>query len=149
VTVIEDVNEKAPFALKQFGFGKIERKPLAFGDYTIKGLEKILIVERKSLEDLVLSITKTRKTMDKRVLAMRSFRYAFFVGEFSMTDIVEHCYRGATTEQSIIGTLAKYQSMGVSILNADNGYVASRVCARLLFFVACEVYNYAKLFPIK
>jgi len=149
LTAIIDTREQAPFDLAKFGFGKIERKALDFGDYSIKGLESLLCIERKSLADLILSITRTRKTMDKRISAMRGYRYAYLIIEASASDILDHKYRGKTSELAVIGTLAKYQSCGISVINSDNAYFAARICARLLYFVAREVYSYAHIFSHK
>ena len=53
-TVLVDTRERNPLDLSRFEgwFGKVERKALKLGDYSIAGLEEECVVERKDLSDL-------------------------------------------------------------------------------------------------
>lgn len=61
--------------------------PLDAGDYTIKGLEHVLRVERKgSTNDLVSSIASGR--MKSQLERLSKFKYAYLVLEFDLNDLI-------------------------------------------------------------
>lgn len=65
---------------------KIEKESLPVGDYTIKGLESKIIIERKSKADLFQSILK-RDNFISRLKKMEKFEYAAVVVEADLEEI--------------------------------------------------------------
>lgn len=57
------------------------------GDYTIEGLEDILVIERKR-NTAEFSQNITEKRFDRELERMEQFKYGFMVLEFSMHDIM-------------------------------------------------------------
>src|SRR5688572_26018625 len=63
-----------------------EETKLPTGDYTIKGYEKLLTIERKgSIAEFAKNIVQGR--FDAELVRMESFAFPFMVLEFSMKDI--------------------------------------------------------------
>lgn len=84
--VIVDTREKKPL---NFNFelikGTIPQK-LDTGDYTIKGFEDMLCVERKqSVTEIAINFTEQRFT--RELERMSKFPYSFLLCEFSMDDV--------------------------------------------------------------
>jgi ERCC4-type nuclease len=73
--VIIDTREKNPFSFVRFHgwFARIDRRPLALGDYAVAGLEDICTVERKDLSDLVHSLTVERPAFVDRLRRMSRY----------------------------------------------------------------------------
>ena len=57
-----DTREQLPYLFQGFGHwvGGVVRAALPTGDYSVQGMEALVAMERKSLPDLVLSLTASR-----------------------------------------------------------------------------------------
>jgi len=88
-TVIVDTREQNPFLFDQFGnwIGGTTRQALSPGDYSIVGMEKILRLERKSLPDLVLTLTKNRQRFFASCEALALFPHRAILVEASYEEI--------------------------------------------------------------
>lgn len=87
-TIIIDTREQRPFDFYyQTPNQPLERKTLKTGDYSIKGLEDKITVERKSLIDLFGSAGNGRKRLEAEFQRMSKFDYAALVIESSLSNI--------------------------------------------------------------
>jgi ERCC4-type nuclease len=111
-TFIVDTREQNPFSFRRFKgwFADIEHRALPLGDYSVLGMEKSCVVERKDLADLIQSFTTNRKVFVKRLQRMSTLPYSLLVVTASLTQIkCEYPYRGANPNritQSLIAVLA-------------------------------------------
>jgi ERCC4-type nuclease len=64
LTAIQDSREQCPLDLSPM---KTEVGTLTTGDYSIRGLEHVVSVERKTLPDLVACVGSSRERFDKEV----------------------------------------------------------------------------------
>lgn len=92
-TIIRDTQEKKDFwefSPSKLCAGTISEH-MATGDYTIKGLEKYLTIERKGrVAEWAQNINEKRFT--KELERMQDFPLAFVVLEFNMSDIMNFPY---------------------------------------------------------
>jgi ERCC4-type nuclease len=70
--LLVDTREQDPLDFSRFRgwFAGIEKRPLELGDYSLAGLEKFCVVERKELGDLVQSFSTSRASFVERLRAM-------------------------------------------------------------------------------
>ncbi len=62
---------------------------LKTGDYTARGLEKELVIERKaSTGELAMNLGKKRKAFEAEIERMSSFRWKYILCEFSIDDLM-------------------------------------------------------------
>jgi len=62
---------------------------LKTGDYTVRGLEKDLVIERKaSTGELAMNLGKKRKAFENEVSRMSHFRWKYIIFEFSIDDLM-------------------------------------------------------------
>ena len=62
---------------------------LKTGDYTAKGLEKELVIERKaSTGELAMNLGKKRKAFEAEIVRMSKFRWKYVIMEFSIDDLM-------------------------------------------------------------
>jgi len=62
---------------------------LKTGDYTARGLEKHLVIERKaSTGELAMNLGKKRKAFDDEIQRMSHFRWKYIIFEFSIDDLM-------------------------------------------------------------
>jgi len=75
VTIITDTREQTPLDFAQFAaYGiETERGKLHAGDYSVKGYEHHVFIERKSLKDLVGTLTNGRKRFLREIYDRGSF----------------------------------------------------------------------------
>lgn len=145
ITAIIDTREQVPFDLEKYGI-KTVRETLPYGDYSLANpnLRKYLVIERKSLSDLVQCCTRERKRFEKELLALRGYPYRFVICECNLADIFAHEYRSQTNPNSVIASISSWLTWGIPFLMAGNERLASYVVARLLFFKAREYIKYAR-----
>lgn len=82
-TIIIDTREKNPFAFANYD---TEVSTLKTGDYSLKGLEDQIVLERKSMSDFYSSVTKKRfwNEMER----MSQIPHAYLILEFGTSDIM-------------------------------------------------------------
>lgn len=87
--VIIDTREQAPFTFERFPnwIGDTRRDTVAVGDYTIAGMEDILTLERKSLEDAIGTLTHNRERFIRQCEKMSKIKYKAIIIEASYEDV--------------------------------------------------------------
>lgn len=89
---------------------KAEKATLPLGDYTIKGLEHEIIIERKTESDFLGSIGRNRLDFMEKMQKMTGFRRAFLLIECTYEYLMlPHVY-SKMHPNSIKGTLASIQA---------------------------------------
>lgn len=89
-TVIKDTREQEGYHFSAFNAcaGMIELK-LDTGDYTIKGLEKQVCVERKGcVEELAINLGQKKFAFMNEIQRMKTFPHRFIVLEFDLEDLI-------------------------------------------------------------
>src|SRR3954463_8477101 len=84
VIALIDTREKKPFDLSPL---RMEAASLATGDYSVKGLEDYIAVERKSLADLVLCVGRERDRFERACQRMMAYPVKAIVIEASFRDL--------------------------------------------------------------
>ncbi len=84
VTIYYDDREKHPFELDEHKF-RLVKKRLKTGDYTIKGFEDILCIEKKNgIKEVLINICRGDRVRFKKFLErMSKFKYKYFIIEDS------------------------------------------------------------------
>ena len=105
-----DTREQCPLDIKAY---PTEIATLPVGDYGISGFSDwqnpAFIVERKSLSDLISSLTQGRERFMREVEKMRQFRFAAIVIEATEAEVAAGQYGSKATPQSILQSLAAIQ----------------------------------------
>lgn len=84
--IIVDTREQRPF---EFAGLRTSRERLKVGDYSLRGYSRSVSVERKSVADFVLTLTKDRDRFE-RELRRAEFLHLYVVVEGSLGDLQEH-----------------------------------------------------------
>jgi len=88
-TVLIDTREKSPFDFSRFPnwIAEEKRHKLDAGDYSLKGMEKLLSLERKSLSDLITTVIQERPRFFKMCEKLSQYRWRALLIEASYEDI--------------------------------------------------------------
>lgn len=90
-TIIKDTREQKGWEFEaSTTFTTVENKALKTGDYTVKGFEDILCIERKRNTSEVYGNLYAEKDgrFERELERMRAFKHAFLIFEFTMGDVI-------------------------------------------------------------
>ncbi|MFC1580016.1 ERCC4 domain-containing protein [Thermodesulfobacteriota bacterium] len=104
ITLIVDSREQLPYKLDT----PSEVAGLPCGDYSIKGLEGRISIERKSLDDLIGCLTSGRARFERELHKGRALDHFSLVVEGTMKDILDHRYTSKMLPQSALQSLVAF-----------------------------------------
>ena len=88
-TAIIDTREKEPWILLGSTINSVVVEKLDTGDYSVKGLEDQLCIERKrSVSELAMNVSQPR--FKNELDRMMAYKHRFLVLEFSIQDIMDY-----------------------------------------------------------
>jgi ERCC4-type nuclease len=102
IPVLIDTRERTPWAFDTDLF-VTERATLRTGDYSIRGLEDRIALERKNLGDLVGSVIQDWTRFRKELYRLAAFDVAAIVVEADLADVMNHRYESEAQPASVIG----------------------------------------------
>ena len=106
-TILIDTREQTPLLFANL---TTERRTLATGDYSVLGFERDFCIERKSVADLVQSLTHERDRFSRELQRMRAFDFRRLLIVGTLADIEEHRYRSLATPKAIVGSLFAFEA---------------------------------------
>lgn len=107
--LIIDSREQLPLSFERWADVVTERAGLPAGDYSLAGLETKVACERKSISDLVGSLSSGRERFEAELMKARGFDTFCIIAECSMQDVAEHKYRSQMSPESVLQSLFTYQ----------------------------------------
>lgn len=133
IVAVVDSREQLPLDLKPLAS---EIGTLATGDYSVKHLEHVIAIERKSLGDLLSCIGTSRERFDREVQRLLAYPVRALVVESTWGEIESGAYRSKVTPSAAIGSLLGWVAAGVPILMTGDHERAGKYVSRLLFITA-------------
>ena len=128
-TIIIDTREQLPYDFA----AESTRAALKTGDYSLAGMESLVAIERKSLDDFVSCITAGRSRFERELCRADALERFWIVIEANLTRIEQGLYRSKVNPESVLGTLAAWSNRHkVSFVFADNRQSAAKMTERLL-----------------
>ena len=107
LTIVQDSREKDD-ALK-FKHFRVIRSTLVTGEYAIHRCERVATIEKKSIPDLVGSISFDRPRFERELMRMKAYPFRRVVILGSKSEIEQHSYRSKMVPKAILHTLAAYE----------------------------------------
>lgn len=105
--VLVDTREQTPFIFSDL---PTEPATLATGDYSIRGLDHLVAVERKSVPDLLACIGYGRDRFKRELQRMRAHRFRLLVVEASAADLEAGRWRSQLRPAHVVGALAAWSA---------------------------------------
>ncbi len=133
ITVIVDSREQTPFDMAPL---KSEIGTLTTGDYSVKGLERFVVVERKSLQDIIACVGVERERFDREMHRILAYPARLLVIESSWYDIQLGEWRSKVTPQSAMGSLIGWMVSGIPIVMSGDHLQGGKMVQRFLFIAA-------------
>lgn len=136
LTVLVDTRENTPFDLSVFGF-KCERATLKTGDYSLKGLEHQVVIERKSLPDLLGCICQQRERFERELTRLKEFDSRVVIVSASEKVIERGKWKySKVTPKQVIGSYTGWMAWNIPFIFADNHEKAAKRAAHFLWINA-------------
>ncbi len=104
ITVVVDTREQEPYPFDSEGV-TATRRSLPAGDYSLDGWEDRVAVERKTLEDLVSTIIRSRKRFRAELKRLAGYSFACIVVEANLGDILARRYRSGAHPNAVVGSV--------------------------------------------
>ena len=100
-TVIRDTREKNGWMFSKYDkCAGMESGTLHTGDYTLRGFEEVVCVERKaSVSELAINLGKKKKAFYAEMQRIKDYPFKFLVFEFSFSDLAEYPYSLLTEDE--------------------------------------------------
>ena len=133
VTALIDTREQMPLDLSPL---RTAPAALATGDYTVAGLEHVVVIERKSLPDLIGVVGRERERFDREVQRMLAFPVRILLIESTWPEIEAGGWRGNVTTEAVVGSLLGWIASGIQVELVGDHDRAGRFAARILYTVA-------------
>lgn len=130
-TIIVDSREQTPWK-----FSNLPTEPgsLATGDYSVRGLEHLIAVERKSLDDLLANVGRERARFCRELQRLRAFRFRCLVIEASYSDLERGEWRSKVQPSAVLGSLAGWQARySLPVMLVGDHESAARFAERYLY----------------
>jgi hypothetical protein len=134
-TVVIDSQEHMGYRFERFSnwFAGTIRKRLQIGDYTLLGMEDELVVERKTLPDLVRSIIQERNDFIKKCEGLSAFKKKCIVIEGSMATLKTPYEDSQAHPNAVFGSLlAAQERWDIPVYFIDNFLLAEEFVASML-----------------
>ena len=133
VVAIVDTREQRPLDLAPL---RTEAGTLATGDYSVRGLEHVVSIERKSLNDLLGCVGQHRDRFDREVQRLLAYPSRALVVESTWSELEAGEWRSKITPATAIGSCLGWVAAGLPILMAGDHARAGRYVSRLLYTTA-------------
>ena len=132
-----DTREQAGFAYTFERFSKwfagVERATLRAGDYSIKGMENRMAIERKSLPDLGNSVIGDRTRFLAKCRRLASLRRKAIVVEAGLARVKTPYAESMAHPNAVVGTLIALQERwGIQVIWCDSAELAEETVAHIL-----------------
>ena len=119
--LLVDTREQQPLFSKPPTNLIIERVALKDGDYSIKGHEDKIVIERKKVNDLCSYIGKERRRTNRKIIQLESMDWAALIIEANEKDLETQYKYGKVTPAHIRGFL-----LSLSVKHGIHVYICKR-----------------------
>lgn len=102
-TIIIDTREQEPYSFDPRLAGAV-RRALPAGDYSLDGLEGVVAVERKTLDDFVSTVIHSRSRFREELRRLGGYAAACVVVEAGLDDILRKRYRSGAHPAAVLGS---------------------------------------------
>lgn len=130
---VVDTREQMPLDLSPL---QMVVETLETGDYSLRGLEHVVRIERKSLSDLLGCVGGDRERFDREVQRLLSYPTRCLIVEADWRDIEAGEWRCKVTPAAVLGSLLGWQASGLPVCMAGDHKRAGLFVARMLTITA-------------
>lgn len=128
VVAIVDTREQLPLDLSPLS---TISGTLTTGDYSIRGLEQHVAIERKSLPDLIGCVGQERERFDREIVRLLAYPVRGVVVEAPWSALEAGDWRSKVTPAAATGSVLGWIAQGVPFIFAGTRDAAARAVSRM------------------
>jgi len=137
ICILIDSREKAPFPFADIS---TERATLSTADYSVRGCEEYIALERKSLADLVSCFSSGRDRFKRELHRLQAYTKRAVVVEGSWSDLVNGEYLSKLHPSAAVSAVASWTARyGVPFMFCDSRGGAELFARRFLLLAARQI----------
>ena len=129
VVALIDTREQTPLTLPGL---RTEPGTLATGDYSVKGLEHYIAIERKSLPDLLACCGRERERFERELQRLMAYPVRALVIEAGWEAIELGEWRSQLTPKQVGASLISWQVQGIPVMLCGTPARTGRIVAAML-----------------
>jgi DNA excision repair protein ERCC-4 len=123
-TIVIDTREQEPYSFDP-RFTMPVRRALPAGDYSVEGLETLVAVERKTLDDFISTVIHCRKRFREELRTLAGYSAACVVVEAGLADVLQKRYQGGAHPHAVLGNaLSIILDFGIPVFFCGNRQAA-------------------------
>lgn len=132
--VLIDRREQNPWSFANL---PSESDSLPTGDYSVRGLEHLVAIERKSLDDLLACCGRERDRFKRELQRLRAYRFRVLVVETDYATLEAGVWQSKLKPSHVLGSLAAWQAQfGLPVMLAGDHESAARFTEKYLYQAA-------------
>lgn len=133
IVAIQDTREQCPWDLSPL---RTEISALSTGDYSIKGLQDVIAIERKSLVDLLGCLGIERERFQREMQRMLAYPTRAVICECTWQELNAGDWKSRITPSAAVGSVLGWMSAGVPFVFCATHDEAGKVASRMLYIAA-------------
>lgn len=106
--ILVDTREQKPYGFVKMKDVSIERFSLETGDYSVKGFEDRIAIERKSLDDLIGCLTQGRERFERELARSKHLDFFAVIVEAAYHDIARHKYNSQMAPTAALQSISAF-----------------------------------------
>lgn len=133
LTAIIDTREQTPWNLSP-----MQSKPgtLVVGDYSLLGMEQVIAIERKSLQDFVACCGTERERFQRELDRLRGWQVSAVIIEASWADMQLGQWRSKLTPKQVQASFCAWIAQGHRMILGKSHTEASKIAAAVMLYTA-------------
>ena len=133
LTAIIDTREQMPWDLNPM---QCETGTLSVGDYSLKGLESVIAIERKSLDDFVSCCGAERERFQRELDRLRGWSVSAVVIEASWADLQSGQWRSRLSPKQVQASFCSWIAQGHKMILSTSHHEAGKIASAIMFYAA-------------
>lgn len=133
VVAIVDTREELPLDLRPL---LSCTGTLVTGDYSVKGLESVIALERKSLGDLLSCCGAERQRFERELQRLLGYQTRAVIVETAWSDLHRGAWRSNIRPESVVGSVLGWIALGIPFVMALDRDRAAEYMRKILFITA-------------
>lgn len=133
LTIVIDSREQNPWTFDEM---KTELGTLSVGDYSVRGMEQTIAIERKSLPDFVSCCGGERDRFQRELDRLRGWPISAVIIEASWADLLLGSWRSRLTNKQVMASYCAWTAQGHSLVLGKSHAEAGKIAAGILYYAA-------------
>lgn len=133
VVAVIDTREQLPLDLSPL---QAVTGTLTTGDYSVRGLEHLIAIERKGRDDLLSCVGQERERFDREIQRLLAYPCRALIIESSWPELESGAWRSRVSPNAVVSSVLGWMAAGIPVALVGDHDRAGKYVAKLLFIAA-------------